>query len=46
VGRINFLFDKSQTPHMRADELCVSYASTLALARKQARRNRRRLWSC
>jgi hypothetical protein len=22
VGRINFLFDKSQTPHLRADELC------------------------
>jgi len=23
VGSINFLFDKSQTPHMRADELCA-----------------------
>ena len=22
VGRVNFLFDKSQTPHIRADELC------------------------
>jgi hypothetical protein len=22
VGRVNFLFDKGQTPHMRADELC------------------------
>ena len=22
VGRTNFLFDMSQTPHMRADELC------------------------
>jgi hypothetical protein len=22
VGRVNFLFGKSQTPHMRADELC------------------------
>lgn len=22
VGRVNFLFDKSQTPHMTADELC------------------------
>ncbi|HYQ91017.1 MAG TPA: DUF6398 domain-containing protein [Candidatus Competibacteraceae bacterium] len=22
VGRVNFLFDKSQTPHMRADDLC------------------------
>ncbi len=23
VGSVNFLFDKSQTPHMRADELCT-----------------------
>lgn len=23
VGSINFLFDKSQTPHLRADELCA-----------------------
>lgn len=22
AGRVNFLFDKSQTPHMRADDLC------------------------
>jgi hypothetical protein len=22
IGAVNFLFDKSQTPHMRADELC------------------------
>ncbi len=22
VGRVNFLFDKSQTPHLRADALC------------------------
>ncbi len=22
VGRVNFLFDKSQTPHVRLDELC------------------------
>ena len=22
IARVNFLFDKSQTPHMRADELC------------------------
>ena len=22
MGRINFLFDKTQTPHLRADELC------------------------
>jgi hypothetical protein len=25
VGRVNFLFDKSQTPHMRADELCPHF---------------------
>ena len=25
VGRANFLFDKSQTPHMRADELCPHF---------------------
>ena len=23
VGAVNFLFDKSQTPHLRADELCT-----------------------
>jgi hypothetical protein len=23
IGSVNFLFDKSQTPHMRADELCT-----------------------
>jgi hypothetical protein len=23
IGSINFLFDKSQTPHLRADELCA-----------------------
>ena len=25
LGTVNFLFDKSQTPHMRADELCQSF---------------------
>lgn len=25
VGRVNFLFDKSQIPHMRADELCQHF---------------------
>ena len=25
VGRVNFLFDKSQTPHIRADELCQHF---------------------
>ena len=23
IGSVNFLFDKSQTPHLRADELCA-----------------------
>ncbi|MFP3709282.1 DUF6398 domain-containing protein [Paraburkholderia sp. SIMBA_009] len=25
IGRINFLFDKSQKPHMRADALCQHF---------------------
>ena len=25
LGTVNFLFDKSQTPHMRADELCAAF---------------------
>lgn len=25
VGRVNFLFDKTQTPHLRADELCAHF---------------------
>ncbi len=25
IGTVNFLFDKSQTPHMRADELCAVF---------------------
>ena len=25
AGRINFLFDKSQTPHLRADDLCREF---------------------
>jgi hypothetical protein len=25
LGQVNFLFDKSQTPHMRADELCAGF---------------------
>ena len=28
VGRVNFLFDKSQTPHIRADELCPHFGVT------------------
>lgn len=29
VGRVNFLFDKSQTPHMRADELRQHFGLSL-----------------
>lgn len=25
LGTVNFLFDKSQTPYMRADELCTAF---------------------
>lgn len=25
LGQVNFLFDKSQTPHTRADELCAAF---------------------
>lgn len=25
LGTVNFLFDKTQTPHMRADELCAAF---------------------
>ena len=25
LGTVNFLFDQSQTPHMRADELCAAF---------------------
>jgi hypothetical protein len=25
LGTVNFLFDKSQTPHLRADELCAAF---------------------
>ena len=25
LGTVNFLFDKSQTPYMRADELCAAF---------------------
>jgi len=40
IGFVNFLFDKSQTPHMRADELCAWFgvaASTGGNKAKQIR---------
>jgi hypothetical protein len=40
IGSVNFLFDKSQNPHMRADELCAWFgvaASTGGNKAKQIR---------
>jgi hypothetical protein len=38
IGKVNFLFDRTQTPHLRADELCalmgVSQSSASARASK------------
>jgi len=30
IGKVNFLFDKTQTPHMRADELCRKFGVSSA----------------
>lgn len=37
LGQVNFLFDKSQTPHMRADELCrkIGVSQQTAIGRAQ-----------
>lgn len=32
IGAINFLFDKSQTPHLRADELCKFFGVSASSA--------------
>ncbi len=41
LGQVNFLFDKSQTPHMRADELCrkIGVSQQTAGGRAQKIRN-------
>lgn len=41
LGQVNFLFDKSQTPHMRADELCkkIRVSQQTASGRAQKIRN-------
>ena len=41
LGQVNFLFDKSQTPHMRADELCrkIGVSQQTASGRAQKIRN-------
>jgi hypothetical protein len=40
LGRVNFLFDKTQKPHMRADELC----SLLGVSQSSASAKSSQLW--
>ncbi len=37
LGSVNFLFDKTQTPHMRADELCVVFGVSKSSAANKAK---------
>jgi hypothetical protein len=37
LGTINFLFDKTQTPHMRADELCAAFGVSQSSGANKAR---------
>lgn len=37
LGTVNFLFDKSQTPHMRADELCAAFGVSQSSGANKAR---------
>ena len=37
LGTVNFLFDKSQTPHMRADELCAVFGVSQSSASNKAK---------
>lgn len=37
LGTVNFLFDKSQTPHMRADELCAAFGVSPRSGESKAR---------
>jgi hypothetical protein len=37
LGAVNFLFDKSQTPHMRADELCAAFGVSQGRGAHKAR---------
>jgi len=37
LGSVNFLFDSSQTPHMRADELCGWFGVSQSTASNKAR---------
>jgi len=37
LGSVNFLFDKTQTPHMRADELCAVFGVSQSSAANKAK---------
>jgi hypothetical protein len=37
LGQVNFLFDKTQTPHMRADELCDAFGVSQSSAATKAK---------
>lgn len=43
LGQVNFLFDKSQTPHMRADELCKKIGVSQQTASGRAQKIREML---
>jgi hypothetical protein len=38
LGKVNFLFDKSQTPHLRADELCSLFGVANSTGAAKAKR--------
>ncbi len=40
LGTVNFLFDKTQTPHLRADELCSLFGVTQSSAANKAKQIR------
>jgi hypothetical protein len=40
LGTVNFLFDKTQTPHLRADELCASFGVSQSSGANKARQIR------
>jgi hypothetical protein len=40
LGTVNFLFDKSQTPHVRADELCAAFGVSQSSGANKAKQIR------
>lgn len=40
LGTVNFLFDKSQTPHMRSDELCAAFGVSQSNSANKAKQIR------